>query len=142
MTLFGVMINPKVRLIPELFLDPTVATILTIVSIVSLVAGVILTPWIVSRLARDFFLPTHQHSSIATTVVRNIFGYLLLLLGVVMLVTPGQGLVTILLALAVVDFPYKHRVLEEIVARPSIRRTLNRWRQKFGAEHFLFPEQK
>lgn len=45
----------------------------------------------------------------ARWLVKNVFGFVLIVAGIVMLVTPGQGLLTIFLGLAIADWPGKRR---------------------------------
>lgn len=65
---------------------------------------------------------------------KNIAGWLLIALGVVLSVpgVPGQGLLTILLGVMLVDFPGKHRLEQKLLSRPGIINTINRLRGRFG----------
>ena len=45
---------------------------------------------------------------------------------------PGQGLLTILLGVMLLDFPGKRRLELKIVSRPSVLKTVNSLRSKFG----------
>jgi len=49
-----------------------------------------------------------------------------------MLVLPGQGLLTILLGVTLVNFPGKYALERRIVSRPSVANTLNRIREAVG----------
>ena len=44
---------------------------------------------------------------------------------------PGQGLLTILIGLMLIDFPGKHRLERTIISRPKILRTVNRLRARY-----------
>ena len=65
---------------------------------------------------------------------KNVAGWLLIALGVVLSVpgVPGQGLLTILLGVMLVDFPGKHRLEQKLLSRPGIIKTINRLRGRFG----------
>jgi UPF0716 family protein affecting phage T7 exclusion len=65
-------------------------------------------------------------------VVRNVFGSLLLVVGVLMLVLPGQGLLTILIGLTLLDFPGKRRFVRRLLMRPQVLRVINAIRRRFG----------
>ena len=52
--------------------------------------------------------------------LKNVAGGGLILLGLVMLVLPGQGILTVLIGLTFLDFPGKRRLEIWIVQRPSI----------------------
>jgi hypothetical protein len=55
----------------------------------------------------------------------------LVVLGVAMLVLPGQGILAILLGVMLGDFPGKLRLQQWILARPNVMKTLNWLRRKF-----------
>jgi hypothetical protein len=65
---------------------------------------------------------------------KNLAGVLLIALGVVLSVpgVPGQGLLTILLGVMLVDFPGKDRLEQKLLSRPGIINTINRLRGRFG----------
>ena len=67
---------------------------------------------------------------------KNIVGALLLLLGVVMLVTPGQGILTILVGLLLMNVPGKYRLERWLVQRPGVLRSLNWLRRNRGKPPF------
>jgi hypothetical protein len=115
---------------------------------IMLAIGVVVVPWIVLRmpvdaLQRDNPLKTYRqrHPVLRALlfVARNAIGLPLLILGVVMLVAPGQGVLTILLALGIMEFPGKWRLEHAIVERPTVYRTLNWIRRKGHKTEFLPP---
>jgi hypothetical protein len=65
---------------------------------------------------------------------KNVAGWLLIALGIVLSVpgVPGQGLLTILLGLMLVDFPGKHRLEQKLLSRPGVINAINRLRGRFG----------
>ena len=69
----------------------------------------------------------------AKVIGKNIAGILLVALGVVLSVpgVPGQGLLTILLGLMLLDFPGRHRLEQKLLSKPSIVNTINRLRGRF-----------
>ena len=70
----------------------------------------------------------------AKIVGKNILGVLLVALGVVLSIpgVPGQGLLTILLGVMLLDFPGRHRLEQKLLSRPGIVNTINRLRKRFG----------
>ncbi|HEX8179017.1 MAG TPA: hypothetical protein VF525_05680 [Pyrinomonadaceae bacterium] len=64
---------------------------------------------------------------------KNILGAVLFVLGVIMSLpgVPGQGILTILLGLMLLDIPGKHRLEKKIVSRPKVLRTINRIRARY-----------
>jgi hypothetical protein len=49
-----------------------------------------------------------------------------------MLVLPGQGLLTMLIGISLMDFPGKRAIERSIIGRPLILKSINRIRQRFG----------
>lgn len=67
-----------------------------------------------------------------------IAGICLFLCGVVMLVLPGQGVITMLIGLSLLPFPGKKKLEKNLIARKSVRNTLNWIRIKANREPFIF----
>ncbi len=67
-------------------------------------------------------------------ILKNIVGVVLILLGVVLSLPgiPGQGLLTILLGLIMLDIPGKRPLEAKIIKRPNVLSALNRLRKKYG----------
>ena len=76
-------------------------------------------------------------STVQSCCRRNALGAVLLAAGIAMLVLPGQGLLTILLGLMLVDFPGKRRAERALVARPNVFEALNWLRAKAGRPPLL-----
>lgn len=74
----------------------------------------------------------------AVAGARNALGLLLVAVGLALSVpgVPGQGLLTILVGVMLLDFPGRRRVERRIVARPGILAQLNRIRRWFGRPPF------
>ena len=121
---------------------------LAAISAVMLALGVIAVPWITLRLPKDALIRRNpldvlgdQHPVIraALLVVRNLVALPLLILGVIMLVTPGQGILTIVLALVLADFPGKFQIERRVLGYPPIVKSLNWIRRKGHREEFETP---
>jgi len=67
-------------------------------------------------------------------ILKNILGAVLILFGLLLSLpgVPGQGLLTILIGLMLLDFPGKRRIERRLVARPIIQRAINALRARFG----------
>lgn len=112
---------------------------LAAISAVMVVLGTLLLPFVIIRMPADYFLRdespsrwSHDHPAarLAIRVGRNVLGVALVLAGIIMLVTPGQGLLTILAGLWLVDLPRKREIERRIVAMPLVLKTLNLIRRK------------
>lgn len=71
-------------------------------------------------------------------IVKIIVGVCLLLIGIVMLVLPGQGLITMLIGLSLLPFPGKDKMEQNILSRKSVRTSLNWIRVKAKKAPFIF----
>jgi len=76
---------------------------------------------------------------IAAAIGKNVLGILLVMLGIIMSLpgVPGQGLLTILLGVMLVDFPGKDRLERKLLHRPAIRNSIDRLRARFGKPPLL-----
>lgn len=70
---------------------------------------------------------------------KNLLGWILIGLGIVMSLpgVPGQGLLTVLLGIMLVDFPGKHRLEQKLLHRPAIKSSINKLRARFGKQPLL-----
>ncbi len=70
----------------------------------------------------------------AKVIGKNILGVFLVVLGIVLSLpgVPGQGLLTILLGIMLLDFPGRERLEQKLLSKPSIVNTINRLRERFG----------
>src|SRR5215218_1502218 len=66
-------------------------------------------------------------------VAKNIFGFLLVILGIILSLpgVPGQGILTILLGLIMLDIPGKRPLEARIIKRPVILATINNLRARY-----------
>ena len=123
-------------------------TLLGLLSVVTFVGSLIAVPWLIGRMRADYFL-THwqtvqarhrRHPALALTVflARNALGLLLVAAGLAMLFMPGQGLLTVLIGVCVMDFPGKRGLLQRLVRGPKVQGALNWIRRKRGKEPFAF----
>jgi hypothetical protein len=67
-------------------------------------------------------------------VAKNILGMLLVILGLLLSLpgVPGQGLLTALIGLMLLDFPGKRKLERRVVSRPSVLAAINAVRRRFG----------
>lgn len=75
-------------------------------------------------------------------VFKNLLGLFLVAVGLVMLVTPGQGLMTILVGFMLTNFPGKYRVERWIIRRAAVRQAVNWLRQKANRPPLIYREDR
>lgn len=110
------------------------------VSVALLAISIAIIPWIVINIPEQYFHQHHRvrvskqskHPLIAQilTGLKNIVGFIFILLGILMLILPGQGILTILMGLFLMNFPGKYRFERKIVALPKVLKSLNWIRSK------------
>lgn len=125
-------------------------TALGILSVLLLAVTLFATPWLLSRLPADYFRCASEGPDEAepsrreprqylSLIARNVAGSLLIVLGLVMMVTPGPGLVALLLGLTLCRFPGKRALLLRLAARPGVFASLNWIRLRRGVAPFEHP---
>ena len=123
-------------------LSATAGWWIVIASAVTLFAALIATPLVVIRIPADYF--THPRRSGADwprrrprlrliwVIAKNLLGCAFLVLGSLMLILPGQGLLTLLIAIALLDFPGKFRFQRWVITRRGVIQSINWMRKKAG----------
>ena len=114
---------------------------LTVLSIVFFVGSLIAIPFILVRLPTDFFdirVPRpwmedhHPVLRVMGHLVKNLVGAIFLFAGFLMLFLPGQGILTMLIGISMLDFPGKRKVEAKLIGQPTVLHAINGMREKFG----------
>ena len=121
------------------------------ISLFSLAVTFITVPLVLIKLPADYFQPSQRYAnawlnrqspmSLLIILVKNLLGLVFIVIGIVLLILPGQGLLTILIGLILVDFPGKYTVERRIVQQPAILNTVNWIRKKAGNEALSVSQQ-
>jgi hypothetical protein len=115
--------------------------------LVSMIMSLAIVVFVIVKLPADFFLDSHdrawwidQHPVIRWTgrLLKNLSGIFLVFVGIFLSLPgiPGQGLLTVLVGLVLIDFPGKRRCERALVSRPRIRRSLSWLRARFHKRPF------
>lgn len=117
-------------------------------SIVTFIGSLLVVPWLIFLMSPDYFIrhrleviERHRRHPVLTLLLfclRNAVGLGLLAAGIAMLVLPGQGILTMLIGLSFMDFPGKHKLMEEAVQNRKVQQSLNWIRRKGGKEDLVF----
>ncbi len=112
-------------------------------SFVTFVAGLFLLPLIVVRVPRDYFARErpprlrferrHPALRMALLAAKNLVGLALATTGVIMLVTPGPGIVALIVGISLMDIPGKRTLERRVVSIPTVFDGLNRLRARYGS---------
>lgn len=113
---------------------------LAIVSLVMFIGTLIALPVLVVKIPEDYFVHEHRDQQawehyppffrVLLLIGKNLLGAVLVIAGLLMLVLPGQGLLTIFIGLLLVNFPGKYRLEKWLVTRTPVLKAANWLRQK------------
>lgn len=126
------------------YLTPGLAVALSLGSFAMLVASMVVTPWLLVKIPANYFLLDKpplwtrlKHSSPGYCVVillKNAVGVMCVAAGILMLVLPGQGLLTILVGIFLLDFHGKKDLERKLVSYPKMLKSINWLRRRYGRE--------
>ncbi len=118
-------------------------------SAMTFVGTLIIVPILVIRIPADYFLATRRRVShwrrlhpvpgIALLVLKNVCGIVFIVAGVAMLILPGQGFLTILIGVMLVNFPGKYRLERRFIHFRPVARSINWMRSKAGQPPLRMP---
>ena len=111
-----------------------------VISLIVFILSLLSLPWLVSQIPEDYFLPKkrqptqwkqlHPIIRLLALIGKNLIGYGLIVAGLLMLFLPGQGILTLVMGLLLVDYPGKFRLERKLVKTPAILNSLNWLRRK------------
>lgn len=106
----------------------------------------------VSRVSPDYFISEapsamswrgrHPLVRLLGHVVKNAIGVVLLIIGLAMLVLPGQGMLTIVVALMFLDFPGKRRLTLRILRQRHVKSGIDWIRAQAKQPPLILPDAK
>ena len=123
-------------------------TWMTIFSVIIFFVTLAITPFIVTAIPDNYFeekkrpKPVYKPLSLNwlfKKVFKNILGITLFLSGVAMLVLPGQGLLTLIVGLLLMDYPGKYALERKFLSYPFILNSINWLRRKRRKNLFKLP---
>jgi hypothetical protein len=128
--------------------NPTLLWSLGLVSFFSFFASLILIPYLVVRIPYDYFSESERQPSpwaekhvlvrCVVLLIKNLLGFVFILLGLAMLVLPGQGLLTLLIGVLLLNFPGKYRFERWLIQQPSVNKAVSWLRQRAGRRPLEF----
>ena len=106
-------------------------------SIFILIISVLMMVVIISFLPEDYFKSENRNLisrvqnsrypllKLLVLITKNFFGVLLLLSGILMLVLPGQGILTIITGLVFMDYPGKYKFERKLLRQKGVINSIN-----------------
>lgn len=119
-------------------------------SLVVFVGTLVAVPILLVRMRADYFRDPDPQTSFhrrhpalraAGALLKNVLGVALVLVGLVLLVLPGQGLLSILVGLSLIGFPGKRRLERRIAMQRHVRRSIDWIRCRRGRPPLEFDEE-
>lgn len=125
----------------------TVLWWLALLSIITFIATLIIVPLLVVRIPDDYFshrrrcrMQFSEYHPVVRGILligKNVLGYVFIVIGIVMLVIPGQGLLTIVIGLMLLNFPGKYRLERWLVASHPVLQSINWLRRRSKRNHLV-----
>ncbi len=114
-----------------------------------MVGSAALMVYVIARMSPEYFVAPrpspgswrsrHPVLRIVSRVIKNILGVTLVLIGLAMLVLPGQGFLTILAGVFLLEFPGKRRLELRLVRKRPVHSTINWIRSLVGRPPLVLP---
>jgi hypothetical protein len=122
------------------------------VSVVTFVGTLVAIPIVVARMRPDYFvrlnLPPESFRGrypvlrLVGRMFKNLFGAILVLMGAVMLVLPGQGILTLLIGVSLVDFPGKRKAQIRLARQRHVKKSIAWMRKRAGKPPLRYPDEE
>ena len=113
---------------------------LAVISVVTFMVTLLALPILIIHIPDEYFLHEKRKTRnnpkdlkgfrLVCRILKNIMGVFFVLTGLVMLLLPGQGLLSILIGIMLMDFPGKYKLERTIIRRKKVLSTINWVRAK------------
>ncbi len=117
----------------------TVLVVYGLTVVVSLlIVGVMLVrlpvTYFLERSERALWVDHHPIARLGLHLLKNLLGIAVVILGLLLSLPgiPGQGVLTVLIGLMLIDFPGKMRLERRLIQIPRVRHSVDRLRQRYG----------
>ncbi len=108
------------------------------VSVASFIVSILFCTLVIAYLPPDYFLANRRTSRIRHPVLRigmkclkNLLAVVLVVVGIIQIPLPGQGVLTILIGIIISDMPGKRKLERRIISAPVVLATANGIRSRF-----------
>lgn len=119
----------------------------TILSLITFLSSLIILPLLILAIPKDYFVDKQRHPmrfrhssyvlQMTVLLIKNLLGVLMVIIGVLLLILPGQGILTLLAGLVLLDFPGKFLLLRWLARKEKVLKSLNWVRKKGNKEPFV-----
>lgn len=124
---------------------PALLSWLALFSLAIFLLGIVATPFLIAAIPdnyfdqeRPFLKDSHLPFLLTVTlkIIKNLLGVTLIVGGLAMLLLPGQGILTLIVGLLLLDYPGKYHIEKKLISRPRILKLINWIRKKNGKKEF------
>ena len=120
---------------------------ITLASVLMFLVSLVIVHRVLVMIPPDYFSQPERRmldgwnppARLVAIVVKNLLGAVCVLGGLIMLLTPGQGVLTLLVGVSLLDLPGKRRVVRAILTRPLVWKSMNRLRHRAGRPPLIEP---
>ena len=117
------------------------------VSVASFIVSILFCTLVIAYLPSDYFLPKRRLRHISHPILRigfkclkNLFAVILVIVGIIQIPLPGQGVLTILIGVIISDIPGKRKLERRIISSSVILATANSIRSRFKRPMLMVDE--
>jgi hypothetical protein len=129
--------------LPTWLWHPVMVCAALVFSVLAVAGSLIVVPKYLARLPCDYLISEEHHrasrSSVPLRVAKNLLGMVLVTLGALMLVLPGQGLITLMVGVMLLDFPGKQKLLQRALGQRTVLGAVNALRHRAGKPPLVGP---
>ena len=118
-----------------------------IISGASLVGSIFLCALVIAYLPCDYFRTKRRASRIrqpfwwgGLIFVKNLVAVILIIVGIILIPLPGQGILTVLIGIVISDIPGKRKLERRIIRSPMVLSSLNHIRSRFNRPLLVLDE--
>jgi hypothetical protein len=120
-----------------IFVGAFVFSILLNIVVIAIVFIKIPANYFSSHYQQDFLPDSSWHTRWGAFLLKNLAGLIMIVIGVIALVGPGQGILSILTGLILLDIPGKRPIEAKLIGRPTILSAANKLRARYNKPPLL-----
>jgi hypothetical protein len=126
--------------------NESIFALMGVLSLGLFLVSLLIFPLIIIYLPHDYFvrptpgIMTLNPLRLVLRILKNVFGVFLIIAGILMLFLPGQGLLSILLGVSLINFPGKRGLELRFLRSVRVRRTIAWMRHKADREPVILPD--
>ncbi len=109
------------------------------VSLLLFVGSIVAVPIFLVKIPDDYFVRGRPPRSRVRRVLTLLIGSAFVVVGIAMLVLPGQGILTILVGLGILELPFRDRAIARLLGHKAVKAAIDGMRHKAGKGTLLVP---